>query len=113
MTNGPPSLGSPIVYKGKWLGGTGKFEGLSGEFEIRPTHVLISETLVQGLGEDRRLSHHETTCGAEIAARRKSLRHQYKFRRRLCHGLLPPPALGEGGHRCLARRQGRNSGLLD
>jgi hypothetical protein len=51
MTNGPPSLGSAIVYKGKWLGGTGKFEGLSGEFEIRPTHVLISETLVQGLGK--------------------------------------------------------------
>jgi hypothetical protein len=26
MTNGPISLGSPIVFKGKWLGGTGKFE---------------------------------------------------------------------------------------
>ena len=51
MTNGPASLGSPIVYKGKWLGGTGKFEGLSGEFEIHPTPVLISETLVQGSGK--------------------------------------------------------------
>jgi hypothetical protein len=51
MTNGPASLGSPIVYKGKWLGDTGKFEGLSGEFEIHPTPVLISETLVQGSGK--------------------------------------------------------------
>jgi hypothetical protein len=51
MTNGPVTLGSPIVFKGKWLGGTGKFEGLSGEFEIRPTPVLVSETLVQGSGK--------------------------------------------------------------
>ena len=36
---------------GKWLGGTGKFEGLSGEFEIRPTPVLISETLIQASGK--------------------------------------------------------------
>jgi hypothetical protein len=48
MTNGPVSL---AVYKGKWLGGTGKFEGLGGEFEIHPTPVLISETLVQGAGK--------------------------------------------------------------
>jgi hypothetical protein len=47
MTNGPTKLGQPVVNKGKWIGGTGKFEGLSGEFEIRPTPVLISETLVQ------------------------------------------------------------------
>jgi hypothetical protein len=51
MTNGPATLGSPIVYKGKWLGGTGKFEGLSGEFEIRPTPVLISDTLIQASGK--------------------------------------------------------------
>jgi hypothetical protein len=50
-TNGPATLGSPIVFKGKWLGGTGKFEGLGGEFEIRPTPVLVSETLVQGTGK--------------------------------------------------------------
>ncbi len=50
-TNGPATLGSPIVFKGKWLGGTGKFEGLGGEFEIRPTPVLVSETLVQGAGK--------------------------------------------------------------
>ena len=50
-TNGPATLGSPIVFKGKWLGGTGKFEGLGGEFEIRPTPVLISETLVQATGK--------------------------------------------------------------
>ena len=37
--------------KGKWLGGTGKFEGLSGEFEIRPASVLVSDTLVQGAGK--------------------------------------------------------------
>jgi hypothetical protein len=51
MTNGPVSLASPVVYKGKWLGGTGKFEGLSGEFDIHPTPVLISETLVQASGK--------------------------------------------------------------
>jgi hypothetical protein len=51
MTNGPTKLGQPVVNKGKWLGGTGKFEGLSGEFEIRPTPVLNSETLVQGAGK--------------------------------------------------------------
>jgi hypothetical protein len=51
MTNGPTKLGQPAVNKGKWLGGTGKFEGLSGEFEIRPTPVLNSETLVQGAGK--------------------------------------------------------------
>jgi len=50
-TDGPVALGSPIVFKGKWLGGTGKFEGLSGEFEIRPASVLVSETLVQGAGK--------------------------------------------------------------
>ena len=51
MTNGPTKLGQPAVNKGKWLGGTGKFEGLSGEFEIRPTPVLNFETLVQGAGK--------------------------------------------------------------
>ena len=35
-TDGPVTLGSPILFKGKWLGGTGKFEGLSGEFEFVP-----------------------------------------------------------------------------
>ena len=51
MTNGPSALGTPIVFKGKWLGGTGKFEGLSGDIEIRPTPVLVSDTLVQGTGK--------------------------------------------------------------
>jgi hypothetical protein len=51
MTNGPAPLGGPIVFKGKWLGGTGKFEGLSGEFEIRPAAILNSDTLVQGAGK--------------------------------------------------------------
>jgi hypothetical protein len=51
MTDGAATLGAPIVFKGKWLGGTGKFEGLSGEFEIRPTPILASETLVQGAGK--------------------------------------------------------------
>jgi hypothetical protein len=50
-TDGPVTLGSPILFKGKWLGGTGKFEGLSGEFEIRPASVLVSDTLVQGAGK--------------------------------------------------------------
>jgi hypothetical protein len=51
MTNGPTKLGQPVVNKGKWLGGTGKFEGLSGEFEIHPAPVLISDTLVQSSGK--------------------------------------------------------------
>jgi hypothetical protein len=46
-----------IVYKGKWLGGTGKFEGLSGEFEIRPTPVLISDTLIQASGKKTGVYH--------------------------------------------------------
>jgi hypothetical protein len=50
-TDGPVTLGSPIVFKGKWLGGTGKFDGLSGEFEIRPASILVSDTLVQGAGK--------------------------------------------------------------
>ena len=51
MTNGPISLSSPIVFKGKWLGGTGKFDGLSGDIEIRPTPILTTETLVQSVGK--------------------------------------------------------------
>jgi hypothetical protein len=51
MTDGAASLGSPIVFKGKWLGGTGKFEGLTGDIEIRPTSILATETLVQGVGK--------------------------------------------------------------
>jgi hypothetical protein len=50
-TDGPVTLGGPILLKGKWLGGTGKFEGLSGEFEIRPASVLVSDSLVQGAGK--------------------------------------------------------------
>lgn len=50
-TDGPVALGSSITFKGTWLGGTGKFEGLSGEFEIRPASVLVSDTLVQGAGK--------------------------------------------------------------
>jgi hypothetical protein len=50
-TDGPVTLGSPIAFKGTWLGGTGKFEGLSGEFEIRPAAVLVSDVLVQGAGK--------------------------------------------------------------
>jgi hypothetical protein len=33
------------------VGGTGKFEGLSGDIEIRPTPVLVSDSLVQGTGK--------------------------------------------------------------
>jgi hypothetical protein len=44
-TDGPVTLGSSI------LGGTGKLEGLSGEFEIRPASVLVSDVLVQGAGK--------------------------------------------------------------
>jgi hypothetical protein len=51
MTNGPAALGSPMGYKGKWLGGTGKFEGLSGEFEIHPTPILVSDSLIQSTGK--------------------------------------------------------------
>jgi hypothetical protein len=51
MTNSPATLGAPTVIKGKWLGGTGKFEGLSGEFEIHPSPILSSETLVQASGK--------------------------------------------------------------
>jgi hypothetical protein len=48
--------------QGKWLGGTGKFKNLSGEFEICPAGV--SETLVQEAhGEFE--SEHPGYCGAQ------------------------------------------------
>lgn len=43
----PQPLGGPIAVKGIWVGGTGKFAGLSGEFEIHPAPILASETLTQ------------------------------------------------------------------
>ena len=46
-----PSRSGVRSSSGTWLGGTGKFEGLSGEFEIRPASVLVSDTLVQGAGK--------------------------------------------------------------
>ena len=51
MTNGPATLGTPVIMKGIWLGGTGKFEGLGGEFEIHPSPILNTETLMQASGK--------------------------------------------------------------
>ena len=51
-TAGPQPLGPPfLALKAKWNGGTGKYAGLSGEFEIRHNAVLTSDALAQGAGK--------------------------------------------------------------
>ena len=50
-TEPPQPLGAPMVLKGKWVGGTGKFAGLKGEFEIHPSPILATETLTQASGK--------------------------------------------------------------
>jgi hypothetical protein len=47
----PVALGSSVKYAGKWVGGTGKFTGLSGEFEISTSGNVAPEGLFQAAGK--------------------------------------------------------------
>lgn len=44
-------LGLPARYVGKWAGGTGKYAGLSGEFEITNSGNIAPEGLFQAAGK--------------------------------------------------------------
>ena len=50
-TVGPQPLGPTVALKGTWAGGTGKYAGLTGEFDIRGAGVLNTESLVQSMGK--------------------------------------------------------------
>jgi hypothetical protein len=50
-TPGPVSLGGPVKYAGKWVGGTGKFTGLSGDFDISTSGNVAPEGLFQAAGK--------------------------------------------------------------
>jgi hypothetical protein len=47
----PVALGGPVKYAGKWVGGTGKFTGLSGDFEISTSGNVAPEGLFQAAGK--------------------------------------------------------------
>jgi hypothetical protein len=50
-TTAPAAIGGPSGAKGKLVGGTGRFAGLSGEFDVRRSPVLASESLVISAGK--------------------------------------------------------------
>jgi hypothetical protein len=47
----PTGLGQPARFVGKWTGGTGKYLGLTGEFEITNSGNVASEGLYQAAGK--------------------------------------------------------------
>jgi len=50
-TTAPIALGTTVPLKGRILGGTGKFAGVTGEFDVRRSPVLASEDLVIAAGK--------------------------------------------------------------
>jgi hypothetical protein len=50
-TASPIQLGTTVPLKGQILGGTGKFAGVTGEYDIRRSPVLASEDLVIAAGK--------------------------------------------------------------
>jgi hypothetical protein len=50
-TPGPQPLGPVVNSKAHWTGGTGKYAGLTGEFDVRNEAVLATEGLVQAVGK--------------------------------------------------------------
>jgi hypothetical protein len=50
-TTSPQPMGPVVSLKGSWTGGTGKYAGLSGDFDIRGEGVLTTETLTQAMGK--------------------------------------------------------------
>jgi len=47
----PTGLGQPARFAGKWTGGTGKYAGLTGEFEITNSGNVAPEGLYQAAGK--------------------------------------------------------------
>lgn len=47
----PTGLGAPAKFQGKWTGGTGKFAGLSGEFEVTNSGNIGPEGVYQATGK--------------------------------------------------------------
>jgi hypothetical protein len=45
------TLGTPVKIRGKWTGGTGKYTGLQGEFDIAPTAPITTDGPTQGAGK--------------------------------------------------------------
>jgi hypothetical protein len=50
-TPAPTGLGVPARFVGKWTGGTGKYAGLSGDFEITNSGNIAPEGLFQAAGK--------------------------------------------------------------
>ncbi len=50
-TAGPQPMGPVVAVKGSWKGGTGKYAGLTGDFEIQNQGVLNIESLTQSMGK--------------------------------------------------------------
>jgi hypothetical protein len=50
-TPAPTGLGLPARFVGKWTGGTGKYAGLTGEFEITNSGNIAPEGLFQAAGK--------------------------------------------------------------
>jgi hypothetical protein len=51
FTPTPVALGTSVKFTGKWTGGTGKFAGLSGEFEITTSGNIGPEGAFQNAGK--------------------------------------------------------------
>jgi hypothetical protein len=50
-TTAPQPMGPVVSLKGSWTGGTGKYAGLSGDFDIRSEGVLATDSLTQAIGK--------------------------------------------------------------
>jgi hypothetical protein len=50
-TTGPQPMGPVVALKGAWKGGTGKYAGLTGEFDIRSEGIMATESLTQSMGK--------------------------------------------------------------
>jgi hypothetical protein len=50
-TLAPLVLGTPIKYAGKWTGGTGKYAGISGDFEITNSGPMPTDGPSQSAGK--------------------------------------------------------------
>lgn len=48
-TTAPQPMGPVVAFKGSWQGGTGKYSGLSGDFDILNQTALVSDSLIQSI----------------------------------------------------------------
>jgi hypothetical protein len=51
FTPAPLALGAPVKFRGKWTGGTGKYAGLSGEFDIVSAGSIASDGPTHNAGK--------------------------------------------------------------